>query len=117
VERSGGTRRRRALAADLAGLQDAGAGGMAPLAARAPPLTLGRAAREVGRGVELRDGADMARRGQRKAAGARSVTVPWRPASCGRVLRRPYVNGRGARRSCMYSGQSRPGALRAPLKT
>ena len=49
---------------------------MAPLAARAPPLTLRRAAGAVGRGVELRDGADVARRGQRKAAGARSVTVP-----------------------------------------
>jgi len=69
-------RRRRALAADLAGLQDAGAGGIAPLAARAPPRTLRRAARAVGHGVELRDGADVARRGQRKAAGARSVTVP-----------------------------------------
>jgi hypothetical protein len=43
-----------ALAADLARLQDRGAGGMAPLAPRAPPLALWRAARAVGRGVELR---------------------------------------------------------------
>jgi hypothetical protein len=38
------TRRRRALARDLARLQDRGAGGMAPLAARAPVLTLRRVA-------------------------------------------------------------------------
>src|SRR5262249_6150857 len=45
---------------------------MAPLAARAPPLTLRRAARAVGRGVELRDGADVARRakGRQPAHGA-----------------------------------------------
>jgi len=41
-----------ALARDLAGLQDAGAGGMAPLQA-APPMTWRRAARAVGRGVEF----------------------------------------------------------------
>src|SRR5215469_16830278 len=110
------TRRRRALAADLAGLQDAGAGGMAPLAARAPPLTLRRAARAVGRGMELRDDADVARRGQRKAAGARSVTVPSWPASCGRMLRRPTTSACGARRFCMCGGQPGPGALSAPLK-
>ena len=60
----------RALARDLARLQDRGAGGMAPLAARAPPLTLRRAARAVGRGGGMRVGADVARRDQRKAAGA-----------------------------------------------
>jgi hypothetical protein len=40
-----------------------------------------------------------ARRGQRKTAGARRCTVPpWRPASCGRMLRRPAVSGCLARR-------------------
>jgi hypothetical protein len=32
----------------------------------------------------VRVGADVARRGQRKAAGARRATVPWWPASYGR---------------------------------
>ena len=72
---------------------------MAPLAARALPLTLRRAARAVGRGVELRDGADVARRGQRKAAGARSVGVPpgGQPAAGGcRAVSTSTVAVRGA---------------------
>lgn len=91
-----------------------GARGMAALAARAPPLTLRRAARAVGRGIELRDGADVARRGQRKAAGA--PRSPLWPASYGQRLRRSTVSAAVARRFRMDDGQPRPGVRSAPLK-
>jgi len=51
-------------------------------AARAPPLTLRRAVRTVGCEGWARAGADVARRGQRKAAGARRVTFPPGPRQC-----------------------------------
>ena len=51
---------------------------MAPLAARAPPLTLRRAVRTVGRADRVCVVADVARRGQRKAAGAPARHVPQR---------------------------------------
>src|SRR5262249_678817 len=89
---------------------------MAPLAARAPPLTLRRAARPVARGVEFRDGADVARRGQRKAAGARS-TVPL-AASQLRADAAPTYSQRLRCAALLHVRQpARPGALRAPLKT
>ena len=40
----------------------------------------------------MRYGADVARRGQRKAAGAWSVTIPRRPASRGRMQRQLTVS-------------------------
>ena len=90
---------------------------MAPLAARA--LTADVTARLsvwFGPRGRVRAGADVARRGQRKAAGARRATSL--AASQPQTEAAPRHGRRiGARRSCTSSGQPRPGALRAPLKT
>jgi hypothetical protein len=106
-----------ALDREHAGLQNAGAGGMAPLLQhRAPPLTLRRVVRTVGRGGEVRVGADVARRAKGRQPAPGASRSPWWPASYGRTLRRPIVSVATARRFCMCGGQPRPGALRAPLK-
>jgi hypothetical protein len=110
---------RRAIGAPLplilTGLQDAGAGGMALLAARALPLTLRRVARAVGRGVECAPAPTWPEgaKGRQPAPGA--PQSPRTQASCRRLLRRLTVSACGARRFCMCRGQPRPGALRAPL--
>jgi hypothetical protein len=102
-----------ALARDLAGLQDAGAGGMAACVARAPPLPLRRGGHAVGRGGELCADADVARRakGRQSAPGA-ARSPGGQPATGG--CRRPTVSAAIARRFCM-SRRSAPArrALRA----
>jgi len=50
----------------------------------------------------------VARRGQRKAAGARRAAFPWWPASYGRTLRRSRISAAIARRFRMNGGQPGP---------
>ena len=65
----------------------------------------------------MRDGADVARRGQRKAADARSVTVP--PAFGQlRADAAPFLHQRLRCAALLHVRRpARPGALRAPLKS
>jgi hypothetical protein len=88
---------------------------MAALAARAPPLTLRRAACAVGRGVELSDGADVARRGQRKAADARRVTVPLAASQLRADAAPSYRQRIGCAALLHVRLPARPGAPRARL--
>ena len=93
---------------------------MAIPCSRAPALTRGgRQVRWVGRGGEVRDGADVARQGQRKAADARRRTVPsamvtWRWTG---VSHRAECQPSRRAALSKIGGQPQPGALRAPLKT
>ena len=101
------TRRRCALARDLARLQNRAPEGWPRLQPRAPPLTLRGTAQAVGRrGVSARR-RRRGPKGQRKAAGARHAMVLWRPASYGRKLHRSTVSAAVARRFGMKGDQSR----------
>jgi hypothetical protein len=89
---------------------------MAPFADRAPPVTLRRAATYGRPGVECEPAPTWPEGAKGRQRAPRRVTFPWRPASCGRMQRRPRISGSVARRSYRDGGQARPGALRAPLK-
>jgi hypothetical protein len=101
------TRRGRALARDLARLQDRAPEGWPRLQSRAPPMTLRRTARAVGRGGECASAPTWPEgaKGRQPAPGA-PRSPPWRPASYGRMLRRRTVSAAVARRFRMNGGQS-----------
>jgi hypothetical protein len=111
------TRRRRALARDLARLQDRAPEGWPHLRSRAPLLTLRRAARAVGRGGECASAPTWPEgaKGRQPAPGAPRSPPGGQPAMGG--CRVPKVSAAVARRFRMNGGQPWPGARSVPLNS
>ena len=89
---------------------------MAPLAARAPPLTLRRAARAVGRGVECAP-APTWPEGPKEGSRRPRATVPLAASQLRADAAPPTVSACGRAALLHVRWPARPGALRAPLKS
>jgi len=105
------TRRRRALARDLARLQDRAPEGW-PLLPSRTTTHVAASYRAAGTGTKCAP-APTWPEGPKEGSRRPRATVPWWPARHGRTPRRSAISAAVTRCSRMYGGQPRPGAERA----